>query len=190
MSSVDFGTYEERVIASRSLGGGRDNLYLEHYSSILTEHFRLLNLLVKISLPWMKASASIRKKPGSWTCGKHRFGWLSSFSLWSHHPILTTHLEFHQQFMNLQYLLYLEKKEGCQSRKKSFGNVSLAKAMEGNIPFHWFLVCWLLKRFPIFPELFEIRFLSAWGRVRLPLDQVRWESGFNVMTRKSRQILR
>ena len=123
-------TYEERVIASCTLEEARDNLYLEHYSSILTNiSERFEPVLVKISpaldessqLQYLKKTKDLGLVASivSDDCRHSPFGLII-------HTII--HLEFLQPISASSIQICLKRKKRAQHLKKNhFGNASLAK---------------------------------------------------------------
>ncbi|AEH55867.1 hypothetical protein HMPREF0833_10836 [Streptococcus parasanguinis ATCC 15912] len=92
-------TYEERVIASCTLEEARDMMYLEQYSTILTDiSERFHPVLVKIS-PALDESSQLQylKKPRILVLWQASFRMTVAILHLVSSSILTTHLEFHQQ---------------------------------------------------------------------------------------------
>ena len=143
----------------------RDNLYLEHYSSILTNiSERFEPVLVKIS-PALDESSQLQylKKQRILVLWQALFQMTVATLPLVSSSILIIHLEFLQPISASSIQICLKRKKRAQHLKKNhFGNASLAKEepIEKEFPFNWFLVCFHFKRFPIFRAQ-EIRFLSA-----------------------------
>ncbi len=75
MSSVDFGDYEERVIASCAQGGGKGQVYLEQYSTILTDISERFQPIFGQISPALDESSQLQylKKPRTLACWRASF---------------------------------------------------------------------------------------------------------------------
>lgn len=123
-------TYEERVIASCTLEEARDNLYLEHYSSILTNiSERFEPVLVKIS-PALDESSQLQylKKQRILVLWQALFQMTVATLPLVSSSILIIHLEFLQPISASSIQICLKRRKRAQHLKKNhFGNASLAK---------------------------------------------------------------
>ena len=133
-------TYEERVITSCTLEEARDKMYLEQYSTILTDiSDRFHPVLVKISpaldessqLQYLKKTKDLGLVASivSDDCRHSPFGLI----IHTDHPSGIS-----QQISVASIQIYLKRKKRLPVQKRNHsGNVSLAKEkpMEGNISF-------------------------------------------------------